>query len=185
VQLKVIKTDGAIEEYLHTKVLGTFSNALALIDQTNVFAAEQFAEAITYYLYQKRGADTITSDEIHLMVQAVLSATGYENAAKALNEYQLNRKLQRARIEVIQNGCAEYDDLDMMLGRWSKSKIVEGLVRKNHLDLHIARVIASTVEQKVLGLGMTKIKCSLIKQLVMADTDTILKAQEQLLAVAL
>ncbi len=28
-QLKVIKSDGSIEEYLHTKVIGTFGNALA------------------------------------------------------------------------------------------------------------------------------------------------------------
>lgn len=184
-QLKVIKTDGTTEEYLHTKVLGSFSNALALIDQANVFAAEQFAEAITYYLYQKRGADTITSDEIHLMIQAVLSATGYENAARSLNEYQLNRKLQRARIEVVHNSYEQYDDTELMIGRWNKSKIVEDLVRKDHLDLHVARAIASTVEQKVLNLGMTKVKCSLIKQLVLADTDAILKAQEQLLEAAM
>jgi hypothetical protein len=183
VQLKVIKSDGAIEEYLHTKVLGTFSNALALIDQPNVFAAEQFAEAITFYLYQKRGAETVTGDEIHLMVQAVLTATGYENAAKALNEYQLNRKLQRSRIEVVENGNDEFDDTALTVDRWSKSKIVKDLMRKNHFDLHIARAVASTVEEKVLNLGMTKIKRSLIKQIVLADMDMILKAQKQLQAV--
>ncbi len=94
-QLKVTKSDGTVEEYLHTKVFGTFNNALALIEQSNVFAAEQFAEAITFYLYQKRGLDTVASDELLLMVQAVLTATGYENAAEAINEFQLNRRLRR------------------------------------------------------------------------------------------
>ena len=84
-QLKVIKADSSIERYLHTKVIGTLSNALALIDQPNVFAAEQFAEAITFYLYRKRGVVKVASDEIHLMVQSALTATGYENAARALN----------------------------------------------------------------------------------------------------
>jgi len=42
-QLKVIKADGTLEEYLHTKVIGTINNALASVDESNVFAAEQFA----------------------------------------------------------------------------------------------------------------------------------------------
>jgi len=35
-QLKVIKADGSIEEYLHTKVMGTLNNALGEIEQANI-----------------------------------------------------------------------------------------------------------------------------------------------------
>ena len=83
--LKVIKADGSVEEYLHTKVIGTFGNALALVDDANIFAAEQFAEAVTFFLYEKHQTQRVTSEEIHLMMQAVLSSTGYEHAAVALN----------------------------------------------------------------------------------------------------
>ncbi len=182
-QLKVTKSDGTVEEYLHTKVFGTFSNALALIEQSNVFAAEQFAEAITFYLYQKRGLDTVASDELHLMVQAVLTATGYENAAKAINDFQLNRRLRRARVEIVDDSCSETEEQDLMVSQWRKSQIVEDLMKKHHLDQHIARAIGSTVEEKVLNIGMTKIKSSLIKHLVFADMEMILKAQQQLQAV--
>ena len=179
-QLKVIKSDGSVEEYLHTKVIGTFSNALALIGQPNVFAAEQFAEAITFYLYQKRGVVTVTSDEIHLMVQAVLTATGYENAARALNEYHLNREIKRGRIEVVDGGESTGAEATMRVSQWNKSRVVEDLMRTEKLDRHLARAIASSVEEKVLNLGMTRIRRSLIKELVLADMETMLQVQKQL-----
>jgi len=179
-QLKVIKADGSVEQYLHTKVIGTFSNALALIDQPNVFAAEQFAEAITFYLYRKRGVVTVTSDEIHLMAQAVLTATGYENAAHAMNEHRLNRQLKRGRIEVIDGDESTAEDADMRVCRWNKSRIVKDLIRKDKIDRHMARAIASSVEERVLNLGMTQIRRSLITELVAADTDALLKLQKQL-----
>ena len=75
-QLKVIKADGSIEQYLHTKVIGSFSNALDLIGEPNIFAAEQFAEAVTFHLYHNETSSSITSEQIHLMVQAVLNSTG-------------------------------------------------------------------------------------------------------------
>jgi hypothetical protein len=180
-QLKVIKADGHLEEYLHTKVIGTFSNALGLVDDMNIFAAEQFAEAVTFYLYEKRDSQMVTVEEIHLMTQSVLTATGYENAAVALNEHRLNRKLARNRIEVIDDS-----DSDSMLrvNRWDKSRIAQDLTRIERIEPQIARAIASAVEEKVLNLGMTRIRRTLIVQLVLADTDAMLAAQNQLLMVA-
>jgi len=179
-QLKVVKADGSLGQYLHTKVIGTFSNALALIDQPNVFAAEQFADAITFYLYRKRGIFTVTSDEIHLMIQAVLTATGYENAARALNEHRLNRKLKRGRIEVVDGDEPNSGQEPMRLCLWNKSRIARDLIRKDKIDRNLARAIASSVEEKVLNLGMTQIRRSLIAELVSADTDALLQLQKQL-----
>ena len=177
-QLKVMKTDGSSEEYLHTKVMGTFNNALGLIDQSNVFAAEQFAEAITFYLYEKDRKRAITSDEIHLMVQAILAATGYSNAAEAINDYQLNRKLSRRRIEVFDDSIPP--DCRRPTMPWDKSMIVNDLINQQDLDYHIARAIASQVEQKVLKLGITRIRRSLVGLLVVDDTEAMLDAQDQL-----
>ncbi len=115
------------------------------------------------------------------MMQAVLSATGYEHASHALNEHRLNRKLMRSRIEVADDAVADCDE-DFVLGvnRWDKSQIARDLVKKNGIERQIARAIASTAEEKVLNLGMTRIRRSLIKQRVLADTDAMLAAQEQL-----
>ena len=182
--LKVIKADGSVEEYLHTKVMGTFGNALALVDDANIFAAEQFAEAVTFYLHEKRQTQRVTSEEIHLMMQAVLSATGYEYAAAALNEHRLNRKLRRNRVEVVDDEIE--DPLTPASGssRWDKAKIVRRLVKHRKIDRQIARAIAGGVEEKALNLNMAKVPGGLVEQLVLADTDAMLAAQKQLEIVA-
>jgi hypothetical protein len=173
-QLKVIKNDGSIEEYLHTKVMGTISKSFDLLGDPNLFAAEQFAEVITFHLYQKQDAVAVTSDQIHLMIQATLTATGYDMAAQALNEHRLSRKLQRKRIEIL-------DDSDLgSVRRWNKGKIVNRLMKKKGFSRHLARAIASAVEEKVMKLELTRIQRSLVRQLVLADTDAMVKAQQQL-----
>ena len=159
---------------MHTKVIGSLHNALALADESNVFIAEQLADAITFNLYRKN-AHHITSEEIHLAVDAVLSATGYYNAAVALSEYRNTRKLKRNRIVVVNDNKSQ--------SKWNKSIIVSGLIQKNGCNKHVARAIASSVEEKVLNLAMSKITASLIEHLVHADTETMLLAQKQLEAI--
>jgi transcriptional regulator NrdR family protein len=63
-QLKVIKADGSIEEYLYTKVMGTINNALSQIDLADVYIAEQFADVVTYFFYERQENFNITSGEI-------------------------------------------------------------------------------------------------------------------------
>ena len=179
-RLKVIKADGSTEQYLHTKVIGSFNYALELIDQPNVFAAEQFAEAVTFHLYKKNQTHTVTSEEIFLMVLAVLDATGYANAALAIRESHLNRKLRRRRIEVVKNNTADQETIECTTCQWNKSTIADELVQIYGFDRQIARAIASTVEQKVLCLGITRIPSSLIKQLVFIDMETTIMAEKQL-----
>ena len=189
-QLKVIKTDGSTEEYLHTKVLGTINNALGLIDEANVFVAEQLAEAITYFLYQRNAGLRVSSSEIHSMIEIVLTATPYDDAALALSEYRHKRRMKRDRIEVIdmemeeacRSAAAGQRPGRKQTSRWDKSRIVAGLVCEESIERQTARAIASMVEEKVLNLGMSRVPRSLIKQLVLADTFTMLQAEQQLQA---
>jgi hypothetical protein len=174
--LKVIKTDGTVEEYLHTKVIGTFNNALGLIEQPNVFAAEQFAEAVTFHLYHKQAEPHVASDEIHLMVQAVLTATGYGNAAAALNACRMNRAIRRRRVEVIDSDGHESWDCQP----WNKAIIVDELMTQRGIDMHTARAIAATVEEKVLNLGIGRVPHSLLHQIVEHDAEQMLIARDQL-----
>jgi len=182
-QRKVLKADGSVEQYLHTKVIGTFCRALACTDGENIFAAEQFAEAITFYLYNKRDAQTIKTEEIHLMIQAVLDSAGFQDASCALAEYHLSRKLRRRRIEVTADEQSAGPGTEASSCQWDKSQIVNNLTDTG-LERNLARTIASAVEEKVLSLGMTKVRCSLIKQLVLADTDAMLQAEMHLHNVA-
>jgi len=187
-QLEVTKADGTVEEYSHTKVIGTISNALVVVGQPDICLAEELAEVVTYYLYRQDDPRNVTSSEIFSIIKAVLSATGYEEAAVALTEHQFERKLRRGRIEVVAVDMQELADAELLCeseqggdrSRWDKGRIVQGLVNKHRLSRQTARTIASMVEEKIFGMGIAVVPTSLIKQLVLSDTAAVLRAQRQL-----
>lgn len=187
-QLKVIKADGSVEEYSHTKVMGTINNALGKIEQTDIYFAEQLAEVVTYFVYHRQNRRSITSSEIFSIIKAVLTATGYEDAAIVLSEYHFERKLKRSRTEVVSIDIQKLTDAELLVEaegtgskcRWDKSRIIKDLVTKYELCQPTARAIASMVEEKVFNMGINLVPSSLIKQLVLGDTATVLRAQRQL-----
>ncbi len=187
-RLKVVKADGNVEEYLHTKVIGTISNAMSCVEQGDVYIAQQLAEVVTYYLYHKHSRRTITSSEIFSAIKVVLADTKYSEAAVALNEYHYRRKLKRSRIEVACVDICELADAKLLCesnagykrSRWNKSIIVSGLISKYNVDSQAARAIASMVEEKILSMGIALVSASLIKQLVLSDTAAVLRAGNQL-----
>jgi transcriptional regulator NrdR family protein len=188
VQLKVVKADGSLEEYLHTKVIGTISNALAHVGRAEINIAEHLAEVVTYFLYHKQKRHRVTSGEIFSIIKAVLTATKYEDAAIALSEYHFERRLKRSRIEVVSIDVQQLADAELLVkteespnrSRWDKSEIVNDLVTRHGLPKQTARAIASMVEEKILNMGITLVPASLIKQLVWSDAAAMLRAQQQL-----
>jgi len=187
-QLKVIKADGSIEEYCHTKVIGTIGNALADAEQGDICTAEQLAEVVTYFLYHKQKRHSVTASEIFSIIKAVLTSTSYEDAAIALNEYHFQRKLKRSRTEVVSVDIQELTDAELLgkakqLGersRWNKSRIVNDLVTQYGICRQTSRMIAAMVEQKIFSMEITVVPASLINQLVLSDAATVLQAQRQL-----
>jgi transcriptional regulator NrdR family protein len=187
-QLKVKKSDGSEEEYFHTKVIGTISNALNNATLADVYIAEQLADVVTYYLYQQPNRRVATSNEILSIIKAVLTATGYDDAAVRLSEYHFERKIKRSRVEVISIDIEELTDARQLTGakescaryRWDKSRIADELVTKNDLSRHTARAIASMVEDRIFNMGISLVPTSLIKQLVLNETAVVLQAEEQL-----
>lgn len=190
-QVKVIKADGSVEPYLHTKVLGTISFALGGAGQDDISIAEQLSEAVTYYLYRDQQRDEVSSGEIFSIIKAVLTATGYEDAAAVLNEKHYGRRLKRSRIEVVYIDIAEMADVEALLAgdesagrsRWNKTVIVEDLVSKYEMDRQTARAVASMVEEKIFGMGVTVVPASLVKQLVLSDAAVMIRAHRELAAV--
>jgi transcriptional regulator NrdR family protein len=188
IRLKVVKADGSIEEYLHTKVFGAISNALACNGQADIYTAEQLADVVTYYLYHGKDRRTVTSGEILSMIEAVLTAAEYEDAAVALSEHHFNRKLKRSRTEVVSIDIQQLTNAEMLYGvqqsphrsRWDKSKIVNDLVTDYGISRQTARTIASMVEEKIFNMGLTSVPAGLLKQLVLGDTAAFLQAQRQL-----
>ena len=69
------------------------------------------------------------------------------------------------------------------MSRWDKSKIAGDLVKSHEMSMHTARVIASMVEEKVLGMQVGRIRSSLVRELVYSDTAVALEAERELLSV--
>ena len=187
-QLKVIKSDGTEEEYIHTKVIGTLSNALSNSDQADVYIAEQFADVVTYYLYHRQNRRVATSSEILSIIKAVLTETGYDNAAISLSEHHYERQIKRSSIEVVSIDNQELTDAEQFTiaresgsrSRWDKSKIANDLVQKSSFSRQTARAIAAMVEYRIFNMGLTLVPTSLIRQLVLNETAAVLRAQKQM-----
>ncbi len=187
-RLTVVKTDGTKEPYLHTKVVGTIANALNASEQPDVYAAEELAEAVTFYLYRNENHHKVSSNEILSMIEAVLASTGYEEAAVTLSEYHYQRRLRRSRIEVIKGKLSKLADAENLYkndagqtkSRWDKSRIVEDLVAEYELPRNIARAVASIVEERVFSMGLPIVPAILIKQIVLSDTASVVRAQQQM-----
>jgi transcriptional regulator NrdR family protein len=187
-QFKVIKADGSVEEYLHTKVIWTISRCLERVGEADIQLAEQLAEVVTYFLYHSYQQHNITSSEIFSMVKIALASSRHEEAAVSLNEFHFSRKLKRGRIEVVPVDISELDEARLLCetkgyesrSRWDKSRIAAGLVRKHKFPRRTARAIASMVEEKILGMGLTLVPVSLIKQLVWSDAAAVMQAEKQL-----
>jgi hypothetical protein len=190
-QLQIIKADGTTEEYLHTKVIGTINTALAAAGRADIALAEDLAEVVTYYLYQKQQQRRVNSNEILSMIKAVLVSTGYEKAAVALGEHALGRRLKRARTEVLALDMREFSDVESLNRReqpparmpWDKGRIVYDLTVESGMSRQTARAVASLVEERIFNLGMSQIPRSLIKQLVLGEAAAMLRAQNELHAV--
>ncbi len=165
-QLQVIKADGSCEAYLHTKVIATFVNAFVEPAEKNTFLASQLAESVTYYLYNNRDADTITSSEIFSIIKAVLSSTGFDFAAQVIAEHSHRRNLLRARVQVVKAGSARMAGLADNAELWNKSKIINSLIAEQNLDQASARTVASLVEEKIVNSGFSLVPTDFIKFLV-------------------
>lgn len=187
-QLQVIKTDGTTEEYIHTKVIGTINNAFAAVGRPDIAMAEDLAEVVTYYLYHQPNRRQVGSGEILAMIKAVLASTGHEAAAAALGDHALERRLKRARTEVLALdvlACADLEQLHRTRQSaprlaWDKGRIVRDLTAESGIPPQMARAVASVVEERIFNMGMTQVPRSLVKQLALGEAAAMLQAQQDL-----
>ena len=187
-QLHIVKSDGSIEEYVHTKVIGTISRVLSKVGADSVYLAEQLTDVVTYYLYNQQDTQKVTSSEILSIIVAILTETGYEDAADVLNEFHLRRRFKRLRTEVISINIQEITDAQMLVDteqsnrgqRWDKSNIVKSLTSKYDFDVPTARMIASSAEDRIFSLEITTVPTSLIKQIVLSEAALVMRAQKQM-----
>jgi hypothetical protein len=180
--IKVIKTDGGIEEYFHTKVLLCISNSLCAVHEWDAGLAQELANAVTAFIYDRK-EQHIRSGDILSMVKVVLTETGFEEAAARLEEHHRRRGLARRRTELVDAEVYGPDDAETMrasgqASQWSKGLIAEHITRTYGLDRHCARAAAARVEEKVLAMGMSRVWSGLVRQIVVAEAALSIRANE-------
>lgn len=185
-QVKVIKSDTSVENYIYTKVLGTILNSLNADDIQDLETAQELCNAITYFIYHKRDKQLIKSSEIFSMVLTVLSQTGFTKSANYLEQHYYTRKLKRNRIQVVD---IEVDSpLKAALARkiyetgqtssWDKSKVVRWLNEKYAIEIQTARTVAACVEDKIISFNTTIVTTGLIRQISSTETACFMEAAD-------
>jgi len=192
-QLIVVKADGSEEGYLHTKVFAAIVNAFGLpVDVVGCLTADeissiasQLSDAVTFYLYEKFGRDKISSCEILSIIQAVLSSTGFDDAAANLAEHHCRRNILRSRVEVFKSDIELISDavrtrqnIKHQPHAWNKSRIINDIVSEYNFDINSARTVASMVEEKILASGLRHIPSVFIRFLVLMQAQAMLSAQQ-------
>jgi len=186
--LRVRKSDGGTEAYLHTKVMGTIAAALGECGCYQEGASEQLAEAITFYIRRQYGQAPVNTDEIHAMILAVLTDTGFEEAAGVLFEHRLMRQIRRQRLEVIRlpaTGTRQArrpftpTESPVRCDPWNKTVIVWDLQKQGH-SYAMARMVAGQVEDKILRLGCRRVLPELIRGLVRNELWQMQQAEKAL-----
>jgi hypothetical protein len=181
--VRVIKADGSVEEYLHTKTLLCISTALSDAQEWDTATAQNLAEVVTTFIYCQR-EEQIASESILAMIELVLVETGYSNAAAALSEHHRRRTLARNRTEVVVAEVRKLSDAEavaagaMASRQWSKSRVAEHIQRTYGLQRQPARAAAARTEEKVLAIGMTRVWSGLVRQIALAETAAMLRAEE-------
>jgi len=187
--LKVTKSDGSAEVYLHTKVMGSISAAMGDSGFYQEGMTEHLAEAVTEYIVRRYGSASVGTDEIHAMIEAVLSETGYYEAALALHEHRLTRQIKRCRTEVIHHRKTGQNDPSMsdttqneeeeyLTQPWNKSNIINVLETEYGLESPLARAVAGAVEEKVLRMGCRRVFASLVRAMVENDLWAMKQAEQ-------
>ena len=171
-QIRITKTDGSTEAYLHTKVLGSLHRAMAAVHSDSLETAQMLSDSVTYYLYRRFKGETLTTDQIHQMILTVLEGAGFVSAGESLTAHRLNRQLQRRRISVT----------DSQWPMWNKRLIVQDLMEHYQVDKALARAIAGSVEEKILRMGAVHIRKGLVRHLVVTDMEDMLEAHHELAA---
>ena len=174
---QIRKRDGRIMPFDGSKIADAIFKAAEAVGGEDRFVAEELAAAVTDYLNRHYEGNVPGIEDIQDMVEKVLIETGHAKTAKAYILYRDRRAQARRRMKVRKarrDRQQSSTDLALLvdtgakdaLVTWDKSRIVEALEKEAHLDPRTARKVAGTVEEKVMGSGLSRISTSLIRELV-------------------
>ncbi|MBN2566432.1 MAG: anaerobic ribonucleoside-triphosphate reductase, partial [Candidatus Eisenbacteria bacterium] len=138
--------------------------------------AGELASIVTLFLERNYEGRAPTIEDIQDMVERVLMDTGHARTAKAYILYREQRAQVRQSTvvrKVVRNEGST-TDLSLLvdpgskdeLVPWDRARIAKALEKEARLDTKTAGEVASAVEKRVFGSGISRISTSLIRELV-------------------
>ncbi len=165
--LIIRKRDGTAESFSRAKMVACLMRPLhETCDADPPATAEALAESVLQHLEQAQINAAIPSVRLREFVEAVLSQTGYLQAADALKHHARLREQQRRQIHV-----AYFHERrgTFVHRRWSKSAVVANLRTEHDLESCVARCVAGVVESAVLRCGLKVVTTGLIDQMIQSE----------------
>jgi ribonucleoside-triphosphate reductase len=164
------KEDGRREAFDKSKIADAIRRAQRVLNREDSFVAEELASVVNLFL-EKNFTQMIPSlEDIDEMVERVLTGTGHADVAEVYAGQRQRRALRREELRVLKR--PDFQDLLVNPGRerkaeaWSKSKIIDALVKEARIDRDLAAEIADDVEDRVFRSGLRRISTALVRELV-------------------
>jgi ribonucleoside-triphosphate reductase (formate) len=172
----VSKRDGRIVPWNQIKIADAIFKAAQAVGGNDRVLAGELADMVAMLLEKEFDSNPPTIEDIQDTVEKVLIEMGHARTAKAYILYRERRTNLRELLQVrkpVQERNSSTDislmvntDSQDELFEWDKGFIAMALEREADLTPALAREIASAVEQRVMGSGLTRISTSLIRELV-------------------
>lgn len=167
--IRVRKRDGHLEPFVLAKLLAGIRAGLAAAGEMHdldTSTAGGLGEAVYDYLKSTYDGQTVVARQLSDLVELVLSQTGHASAAMAFRDYERFRDRQRRILKV---ATPRQRDGRIVQVRWSKTRVVEHLQRRQGLDRPAARMIAGRVEQLVFNCGLRVVTAGLVREMAASE----------------
>lgn len=163
--LKIVKRDGAIEPFQLSKL----RRCLAVVMREGGFderLADALARAVAMTLQDWKKRTLPTSEHIFRCCVTVLRETEMGEVADRLEAHRTARAARIATVTVF-----DPQRPDRGAVRWRKAAVVKELENDYGISRSVARMLASDIEQRVVGLDYRVISWVLVREVIKAEVD--------------
>lgn len=166
---KIRKRNGSVVEYDERKLERSIYEAARAAGHDDPQLARNLANVVTTYIQKRYDKEVPASVELRSMVEKILTETGYAEIAREYSRYSKKNHHPTAPDLFPQELMIIDGTTKDEVSRWNKDKIISALVKEASMDPQVARQIADSVEQKLLGLKLGRVSTALIRELVNSE----------------
>lgn len=166
---RIRKRNGSVVEYDERKLERSIYEAARAAGHDDPQLAHNLANVVTTYIQKRHDKEVPESAELRSMVERILTETGYAEIAREYSRYSKKNHRPAAPDLFPQDLLIIDGTTKDEVSRWNKEKIISALVKEASMDPQVARQIADSVEQKLLGLRLGRVSTALIRELVNSE----------------